>query len=404
MDTFELKGKYRMFTLILSVIGIVLMGIGFGTSHGQVDGDRIWADLLVNGLLFFFVALAAVFFISVQYAAESGWPIVLKRVYEAVAAWLPIGSVILIVIFAAGFAHQHHLYHWMDQAAVDADPLLKHKTPFLNVGMFMGLTIVFLLGYNWYNMVQRKRSIADDANAGSDSTVIHFKNVKSSAIFLVFFGFTSMVASWLWLMSIDTHWFSTIFGWYMFAGMWISGLTVMTAFGLWLKSLGYLPDVNDNHFHNMGKWMFAVSFLWAYLFFAQFLLIWYSNIPEEVTYYMARWEDYRGIFWVMFFVNFAVPMLSLMDTDAKRTKWVLWTMCIILFIFHWVDMMVMIFPGTLKQDGFPNFGSLVFDFGMMLTFLGAFLLTTLMALTKAPLQVKHHPYLEESIHHHVVRD
>lgn len=404
MDTFELKGKHRNFTIMISVIGILLMVFGF--LGGHVTGQRVWADLLVNGLFFFFISLAAVFFIAVQYAAESGWSTVLKRVYEATAAWLPIGSVILIVIFLAGFFHApgHHLYHWMDADAVAADPLLSGKSGFLNIGMFMGLTVLFLVGYNWYARVQRKRSIADDANAGSDDTTIHFKNVRSSAMFLVFFGFTSMVASWLWIMSIDAHWFSTIFGWYMFAGMWISGMIVMTALGLWLKSLGYLPDVNDNHIHNMGKWMFAVSFLWSYLFFAQFLLIWYSNIPEEVTYYMARWGDYRAIFWIMFFVNFALPMLTLMDTDAKRTKWILWTMCIVLFIFHWVDMMVMIFPGTLKQEGFPGMMELMFDFGMLLTFLGVFLLTTLMALTKAPLQVKHHPYLEESVHHHVVRD
>ncbi|MBA3901792.1 MAG: hypothetical protein H0X62_16590 [Bacteroidetes bacterium] len=206
-------------------------------------------------------------------------------------------------------------------------------------------------------------------------------------------------------MSIDTHWFSTLFGWYTFSGMWISGTIVVTLFVLFLKSKGYLEQVNDSHIHDLGKWMFAISFLWSYLWFSQFMLIWYANIPEEVTYYLNRIENFQWAFFGMFIVNLAFPMIMLMSRDSKRNFGFLFFVGILIFLGHWVDTYIMIMPGSLANaaggEPFVWGGFALYEIAMMLGFLGLFLFVVQVALTKAPLMVKSHPYLGETIHHHV---
>src|SRR5690606_5969387 len=170
------------------------------------------------------------------------------------------------------------------------DKIIAGKEAYLNQPFFWARTLVYLGVWTWFTMRFRKRSLLEDEVGGTD---IHFKNVRDAAIFLVFFGFTSSTAAWDWIMSIDTHWFSTLFGWYVFSGMWISGMVVVTLLALYLRDKGLLPNLNDSHVHDLGKWVFAISFLWTYLFFSQFMLIWYSNIPEEVTYFEARIDHYK---------------------------------------------------------------------------------------------------------------
>jgi hypothetical protein len=166
---------------------------------------------------------------------------------------------------------------------------------------------------------------------------------------------------------------------------------------LWLKKQGHLEFVNESHIHDLGKWMFGVSFLWAYLFFSQFMLIWYSNIPEEVTYFQVRFEEYKVLYWGMFFVNFAFPMLALMDRDKKRNYGFLTVIGIIIFIGHWLDTYMLITPGAMKTHWHLGF----VEVGMGLGFLGLFLFVVLNTLTKAPLAAKNHPFYDESIHHEI---
>jgi hypothetical protein len=217
-----------------------------------------------------------------------------------------------------------------------------------------------------------------------------------SAIFLVIFGYGSSVLSWDWLMSIDTHWFSTLFGWYVFAGMWLSGIVFALLLIIHLRSKGLLSIVTKGHMHDMGKWMFALSFLWTYLFFSQFLLIWYANIPEEVTYYMARIQDYAPIWFTMLVINFALPMLALMDADAKKNQVIVVIVGVIIFFFHWVDVFTMVSPGSMKAEATIG----LIEIGMFLLFLGVFIFLVLKSLASRPLVVKNHPYIEESKHIH----
>ncbi|MEZ4721983.1 MAG: quinol:cytochrome C oxidoreductase [Flavobacteriales bacterium] len=394
------EGKARRNTFILMGVGLVLFLLGAIMTHEHV-GQRLWTSIFISSFFFFGVGLAALFFIAVQYAAEAGWGVVFKRVMEAIASYLPIGAITLIIVFIGGSLHLHHIFHWMDPELYDPnsehyDQLIAHKQPYLNQVFWWGRTLAYLAVYILFMRIFKKRSLEEDGLSATDKAFF-IKNQTLAAIFLVFFGYTVMTFSWDWIMSVDTHWFSTIFGWYIFSGMWISGMVMMVLMTHYLKGKGLMEFVNDSHMHDMGKWVFGVSFLWTYLFFCQFMLYWYSNIPEEITYFKARIEDYTWTFWGTLLINFAFPMLLLMSKDAKRNAGFMVFVGAIIFFGHWMDVFMLVTPGAMKDHGTIG----LVEVGSFLAFLGLFLFVVLGALSKRPLLVKAHPYLDESLHHHI---
>jgi hypothetical protein len=233
-----------------------------------------------------------------------------------------------------------------------------------------------------------------------DGSTIHwYKSRSLSAWFLVFFGVSSSVAAWDWVMSIDAHWFSTMFGWYVFASWWVTGLAFIVYVVVKLKEAGYLKVVNANHLHDLGKFCFAFSVFWTYIWFSQFLLIYYANIPEEIVYFIERMKvaPYNWIFYLNLFLNFVFPFLLLMTRDAKRHMSMLKIVAPIIMIGHWFDFYNMITPGVMQYNG--GFGFL--EIGLFMIFLGAFVYVVLTGLTKLPLVGKNHPMLQESLHHHI---
>lgn len=366
----------------------------FADSHHA----RSWSNFLINAFFFFGIGLGALFFIALQYATESGWGVVTKRVLEGITAYIPVGAVLLGLVFLASSLGWNHIYHWMDTRLHDPldehyDSIIANKAPFLSQWFFWALTLVCFAVFILFARGFRKRSLQEDLEGG---TKIHYKNFAKGALFLVLFGYLSSVMSWEWIMSIDTHWFSTLFGWYVFSGIWISGIITILLFIFFLKGKGYLEFVNDSHIHDLGKWMFAVSILWSYLFFSQFMLIWYADIPEEVTYYVARFADYKYILWSMFAINLVLPLVFLMSREAKRSKTTIVILGVVLLLSHWVDVFIMVMPGTV----FDHWKIGVLEIGMFLFFAGLFIHVVLRAFTKAPLLVKNHPYLDENLHQH----
>jgi hypothetical protein len=359
---------------------------------------RTWSNLLVNAFFFFGIGLGALFFIALQYATESGWGVVYKRILEGIIGWLPVGAIILTLIFFAGSMQWNHIWHWMDPEVMNPDSshfdaIIANKQPFLSQWFFWLMNAVYFAVFLLFARGFRKRSLLEDIEGG---TKIHMKNFAKGALFLVLFGYLSSVMSWHWIMSIDTHWFSTLFGWFVFSGIWVSATIFILLLVFWLKSQGYLEFINESHIHDMGKWMFAISFLWTYLFFSQFMLIWYANIPEEVTYYLDRFGNYKWILWTTVAVNFVIPIVLLMSREAKRSRPTIMIIGAILFVFHWVDVFIMIMPGSV----FDHWAIGVLEVGMFVFFLGLFIFTVLRTLSKAPLLVKNHPYLDENLHHH----
>jgi hypothetical protein len=385
-------------------VGLLFTGIGIfmemNHNHGHHLGQRVLGNMLINSFFFFAIGLGALFFLALQYATETGWYASVKRVIEAIMGYLPVGIILMIVtLLLITLMDGAHIYIWMDADTYTPgnhhyDPIIEGKHAYLNKMFFWIRTIVYLATYFIFWRGFKNRSRLEDEVGGTD---IHFKNYKKAALFLVFFAVFSSTSAWDWIMSVDVHWFSTLFGWYIFAGMWCSTMIVLVTLTLYLKKQGYLPNVNESHIHDIGKWTFATSFLWSYLWFSQFMLIWYANIPEETTYHLTRIEHFKFLYFGMFLINFAFPMLLLMSRDAKRHAGVLTFVGVIVLFGHWVDVYLMIMAGSMGQNAFIGF----MEIGMMILTLGLFLRVILKNLTKAPLTVKNHPFLDESIHHDI---
>ncbi|MBJ6116925.1 quinol:cytochrome C oxidoreductase [Pontibacter sp. BT310] len=396
--------------VVLLIAGILLMAAGGGAEHGEGHGEaaaagheaaswtkRLFINLWLNNVYFTGIALVGVFFVAVQYVAYAGWSVLIKRIPEALGYFLPIGGIIMIIIFLIG---GHDIFHWTHEYLYDVndpryDPIISGKSGYLNFWFFLIRMILFfalwILFFNWL----RRMSINEDLHGG---TSFYHKSITVSAMFLVVFGVSSSMAAWDWVLSIDTHWYSTMFGWYVFASWFVAGLAAITLTVVFLKQNGYLKMVNANHLHDLGKFVFAFSIFWTYIWFSQFMLIWYANIPEESIYFLERLgPNYKWVFFVNLLVNFVFPFLVLMTRDAKRQMIMLKIVMIAILIGHWLDFYLMMMPGTMRGDAGIGF----IEIGTTLIFLGVFLLVFTKGLTKASLVPANHPFLEESIHHHV---
>ena len=352
--------------------------------------NRPYAALYVAAFFFMMIALGVLAFYAIQYASQAGWSPVLYRVMEAITYYLLPGALIVLLIAIIG---DKHIFIWMDPEVVAHDEIIQGKSSWLNKPWFIVRALIFIGGWSLYRYFSRKFSLAQDNDSGNK----YFKlNFRISAAFLVFFIYTESMMSWDWIMSVDPHWFSTLFGWYLLASMLVSGITVIALITIYLKSKGHLDVVNDSHLHDLAKFMFGFSVFWTYLWFSQFMLIWYANIPEEVTYYITRIEDYTIPFFGMIIMNFIFPFLVLINSDYKRIPWFIVMAGIVILIGHYVDVFNMIMPATVIDRwyfGLPEFSALAL-------FSGLFLLIVFYSLSKAPLLVKGNPYIKESENFH----
>lgn len=415
---FTAKTKKNLFIfiavgLVLTVLGIISVSMGGG--HHELEGEsghafhwyqRLYSNLWINNVFFAGVALVGVLFFAIQYAAQAGWSVGIKRIPLSFGAWIPIAGVLMLATYlVAG----HDIFHWThhdlyDASSEDYDSIIAGKAPYFFWPLQGGSLPVFFLGRMviffaiWYMLFVKLKNVAysEDIDGGSEKW---YQLRKLSAVFIVFYAVSSSMAAWDWVMSIDTHWFSTMFGWYNFASWWVSGLALTALIVVLLKDKGYLTIVNANHIHDLGKFIFAFSVFWTYIWFSQFLLIYYANIPEETIYFVERWKNthYAPLFYLNLAVNFFFPFLVLMTRDAKRHARFIKVVAPVVIIGHWLDFYLMITPGTLKENG--GFGFL--ELGLLFVYAGAFTYVILNQLSKAPLYAKNHPMLEESLHHHV---
>ncbi len=352
--------------------------------------NRPYAALYIAAFFFMMIALGALAFYAVQYASQAGWSPLLFRVMEGITSYLLPGA---LIVLAIAFVGDKHIFIWMDPEVVAHDTLIQGKSGWLNKTGFIIRGLIFIAGWVLYRTFARKFSLAQDE--ASDNSNFK-KTFRISAAFLVFFLYTESMMSWDWIMSVDPHWFSTLFGWYVLAGMMVCGITVIAMVTMYLKSKGLLEQVNDSHIHDLAKFMFGFSIFWTYLWFSQFMLIWYANIPEEVTYFITRIEDYKLPFFGMLAMNFIFPFLVLMNSDYKRINWFVVMAGIVILLGHYVDIFNMIMPATVEDRWF--FG--IPELGAVCLFAGLFLFIVFTALTKAPLVGKRNPLIKESEHFH----
>ncbi|WP_339658099.1 quinol:cytochrome C oxidoreductase [Flavobacterium frigidarium] len=355
--------------------------------------NKPWAALYVACIFFMLLSMGVLAFYAIQQVAQAGWSPVLFRVMQGITAYLPWGSVIFFIILILCGLHFNHLFIWLDPEVVAHDPLIANKAGYLNFPFWIVRAAIFLIGWNLYRFYSAKNCLAQDE---ANDDLFYKKNFNISAMFLVFFIVTESIMSWDWIMSIDPHWYSTLFGWYVFASFFVSGITMIAMVTVYLKSRGFLEYVNTSHIHDLAKFMFGISIFWTYLWFSQFMLIWYANIPEEITYFITRIQLYNLPFFGAVVMNFVFPLLILVNTDFKRITWVIVMAGVVILAGHYIDFFNMIMPGTVGDKwfiGIPEIASVLF-------FLGLFVFVVFTALTKAPLLPKRNPYIEESKHFH----
>lgn len=360
--------------------------------------NKPWSALYVGALFIFLISLGVLAFYAIQWAAQAGWSPALFRVMEAITAYLVPGGIIIFVILALSGFHMNHLFTWMAEGVTNPehanyDKIIAGKSGYLNVPFFLIRAAIFIGGWILYRNYTRKNSLALDE---TNDLSYYKKNFKASAGFLAFFLVSESMMSWDWIMSVDPHWYSTLFGWYVFASFFVSGITTIALITLYLKSKGYLEHINNSHFHDLAKFMFGISVFWTYLWFSQFMLMWFANIPEEVTYYKFRIEHYNLPFFGMVVMNFVFPILILINTDFKRVPWIITMAGIIILSGHYLDFHNMIFPATVGDQWFIGAAEL----GSLSFFAGLFIFVVFTALSKAPLLAKGNPLIEESKHFH----
>ena len=406
--------------ILVLILGILASIMGWGTEHqasaSQVGaaagveaagaphevGHAIWIQRLLisiwhSNLFFLGISAVGTVFMAINYVAYAGWSVVVKRISEAFSAWIIPGAVIMLVVFLVG---RHDIFHWthdgiMTKGSANYDPIIAGKKGFLSVPFYLIRMVSYLVIWWAFSWKLRKLSLAEDLNGG---TQYFHTSVTTAALFLVLYAVTSSMAAWDWVMSVDVHWFSTLFGWYVFASWWVSGIAGITLTAIFLKQNGYLRFLNANHLHDLGKLIFGFSIFWTYVWFAQFMLIWYANLPEEAVYFNQRLGGYNGQYTGMFFfnlvINFVFPFLGLMTRDAKRQMIVLKIVCIAVLVGHWSDFYLMLMPGTMgRESGF------LIEIGVAAIFLGAFLLQMTRRLSEASLIPANHPFIDESVHH-----
>jgi len=404
-STFTAPKNYNTVALSLIAIGvlsIIGLWVTSGSSADLREQARFWASLLQNSVFFLLVVNASMFFICITTLAWGGWQMSFRRVPEAISAVIPVvGVICAAILLAIVFGDNHTIYHWTDAEHVKHDEILSHKKGFLNKTFFTVVTVLTVLLWSvlGWKMRQLSRSLDNEPLATLDERKKYiFKNTVWAALYIVVFSLTVMSSlPWLWLMSIDAHWYSTMYSWYTFASTFVSGVALIALFVVFLKNNGYLEYTNDEHLHDLGKFMFAFSVFWTYLWFSQFMLIWYANIPEETIYFQPRAHGiYKGIFWMMFIINFIAPLLILMRRSAKRNYGTITFMALVIIFGHWLDFYQMVFPAV-SPDKVPN---IIYDLGVALGFVGLIMYSTGRALTKAPLLARNHPFVKESLIHH----
>lgn len=406
-ERFEIPARLKTTSMALIIIGIITLLVGVFTLANNHDANhelmhasrtRFWIVLLHNSVFFLLITVACVFIQAAASLAQGGWIVAYKRIPEAIGAnvWvfgLIAGVILLMVAFVFNIDGHNPIYHWIHP---EGDKILEAKSAFLNAPMFIGFTILSIALWSFFGRKFRKLSI-DQETAPKNSTKIYWNMVKWSAGFLLVYALTQMSTTpWLWIMSIDAHWYSTMFSWYTFASAFVSGISLILLWVVYLKNQGNLEIVTKEHIHDLGKLMFAFSIFWTYVWFDQYMLIWYSNIPEETVYYKIRQQGPYSLIWYsVFVINFIMPILILMARPSKRNYFTVTFMAIVIIFGHWLDFYIMMIPGPMGA----NWSLSWYELGIFAGFIGLFIWTVAKTLSKASLIPHNHPLLKESLIH-----
>ena len=369
--------------LIAAAVGLVALAAGLVASPA-----RALTNVLIGGLYVTDLAVGGTVLLCLLAVANAGWAVVLKRVLEAFGSFVPVGGLLLL----ATTPGLRVLYEWARPAAA-TDALLAGKAAFLNPTFFVARMVVILALWAVFSARLRRLSLAQDRTGDAGTRAA----VRWAAGFLVVFAVTACLGAFDWLMTLEARWFSTIFGFYNVAGILVSTVTAVAVTAILLRRAGALPEFRDDHLHDLGKLMFAFATFWAYQWISQFLLIWYSNIPEETVYFERRWTGGWWPVWLAnVLVNWALPFFLLLPRGAKRNERVVLGVGALLLFGRWLDLWLMAMPANFPERPWPG----LLEVAGLLGPIGLLVFWVTRSLGRAPLLPRHDPYLIESLHHH----
>lgn len=376
----------------LSLILMILVAIGLVTAVAGLitDPARTWPNILLNNMFFLSISIGAVLFYSIQFITGSSWSALFQRLPLALGSFIPVAAILMLLLWFG----LPHIYEWAQPGITETDKLIAHKAPFLNVPFYMIRIVVYFMLWVPLFLALRRLSVKEDL---SSDLRFYKKSSHLSKIFVFVAVLFFSMAAIDWIMTIDAHWYSTIFGFRAMITSMYYGVAAIILLLLFLSKQGFFPQLNDGHRHDLARYLFRFSIVFGYLWFMQFLILWYANIPELTVYYQPRFlGEFKFLFYAEFFMNFAIPFIITMSDDLGKKVPVMAGISILLIAGLWVSLFLQIMPGT--------YGTLrigLIEAGMWLGYAGLFLLLVFNTLSKALLIPKNHPMLEDSIHHHV---
>lgn len=383
-EEFKVSKSFRIIAGILVFIG--LGGFIYGFTN---EPDRTWANYLLNNYYFFSLAMGGVFFFVIQYISQSGWSAGFKRIPEAFMSYLPYAGLFFLLLYLG----THSLYHWTHEDAIANDPLIRHKTPYLNITFFMIRILVYFSLWILLTQLLRRFSVKEDVSG--DLKYFH-KSEFYSKILIFILAITFTLSAIDWIMSLSPHWYSTIFALKQMVSAFLHGVSIMILIIFILNRKGYFPFLNKYHLHDLTRYMFMLAIVWGYFWFAQFMLIWYGNIPEETVYYYYRWKDgWKALFFAEIILNWAVPFFVLLPIKASRSKVVMTIVIMFLIVGQYVEQFLQIMPQTSQE---LRFG--LIEITTFAGYAGLFIYVVISSLARKKIIPVNHPYLKESLEHH----
>ena len=352
---------------------------------------RVWHAFLTASLFFLFLSLGGVFFTAVQHVSKAGWSVNIRRFMEGFGVYLPLAFLLLLPLLFSGDS----LYIWFNKEAVAKDALLEHKSAYLNWLFFLIRLIVFSGIWIFFSHKLRILSLKQD-ETGEES--ITHRLLSYSIAFLILFALSFSFFTFDTLMSLEPHWFSTIFGLYAFSGLFQSFLAALILFLIYFRRTGVLDKklVNENHLHDLGKFLFGMTIFWAYIAFSQYMLVWYANLPEEATYYLTRsGHQWKWVSLALVLFKFIVPFLFLLPRWVKRDENTLIVASVLILVMQYVDIYWMVYPHFDPEQ--IHFG--ILEVSQIVGFLGLFLYSLFHFFSKQPLLPVQDPRQKESSSH-----